>query len=138
MLDPNTLHRLSDTDLYVIIAEYKGYVSVGFRICKLGYDGVTLVPTKIGINLMLPQYCALKRFSEEITFSMHLKSLSKWDLRFGGNAETIIAGIDEEIGVLLYKSDDKMVKREIRLNEQQFRQWIDLIPIIDVRINYNI
>lgn len=125
-------YQLGDSEVYLLISEFNGYVSIGFRVCVKGIDGNTLIPTYNGINLILPQYFQLKKIREEVQYAINVKSFMKWDLPFEGTVETVAAGFDKEMGVLLYKKSNNTSKKEYRLTQQQFEDWVGLIQIADV------
>jgi len=108
--------------LYLIVTKFNGYPQLQFRNCVT--KNATVVPTRVGINLILPQYVKLKSACDELLEHSDLNEPCEKDLGFGLSARNKLCIIKcKTVRKVVFFNDRKNGSFEITLPE--FKKWCE-------------
>jgi len=121
------------SNLFVLVSEYKNYVSIGFRTCLVyttGHQEVKLYPTKQGINLIHRQYATLVNLKDKLSKGLQKRESLTESLSYDTNV--IISSVPKQQGkvVITNKQQDKVAI----LDRDQFKRWVGHMNEIDKAI----
>lgn len=113
-------YRKLGSDIFAIVSEYKNFPSIGIRKCMLIKKSNKLIIGKTGINLITPQYRALKNNINEIIESMVRGAEKEWDLGFDVKCRV---GSKTLYQLLIERNDRSIIIDRSMLNN--LRQYFD-------------
>lgn len=116
-------------NLYVIVTKFNGYPQIQFRNCVTKMDG-GIIPTREGINIILPQYAKLIGACKELLIHKNNNKPLEVDLGYKLSVRNKICKIGEKRGrKIVFFNDRTCGSFEISLEE--FNKWCDFQAAIE-------
>src|SRR3569832_458020 len=101
------------SNLFVLVSEYKNYVSIGFRTCLVyttGHQEVKLYPTKQGINLIHRQYATLVNLKDKLSKGLQKRESLTESLSYDTNV--IISSVPKQQGKVVITNKQKKKQKK--------------------------
>src|SRR3569832_2086781 len=120
-------------NLFVLVSEYKNFVSIGFRSCvtyTVNEKEVRLYPTKEGINLIHRQYSTLVGLKDKLSKGLQKReSLTEC---LGYDTCVTLSSDPKQQGKVVMINEQR--GKEAILNREQFKCWMSHINEIQKAI----